>query len=432
MGKNKNKTIKIQDLFFNLFTKCKNIFINLLFYEIVCNIFKNCVTLIEIRGIIMKITIVADVFGQTNNGTSATASRLVENMKKRGHQVKVVSTYKSDDKNYYTVPERNFLFFNNYIKKINGVALGKPKKQTIEDAIKGSDVVHFLLPFKMSKCGIKICLKNNIPFTTAFHCQPENITSHISLQNAKWLSNLIYKNFNAKFYKKCLYVHCPSQFIADKLVENKYQTKNFVISNGVREEFRPTPSEKPEELKDKICIMLSGRYSNEKRQDLLLNAIKESKFKDKIQVILAGNGPTRKKLERLGERLPNPPILCFLSKEELIQTINYCDLYVHASDVEIEGIGCMEALCCGIVPVLSDSKNAALKQFALTENNLFKAGDAKDLARKIDYWIEHSQEKKEMSKRYLEFMEQFRIEKCMDKMEEMFKYAIDHNGEDNA
>lgn len=375
----------------------------------------------------MKITIVADVFGQTNNGTSATASRLVENMKKRGHEVKVVSTYKGDDENYYVVPERNFYIFNNYIKKVNGVALGKPVKETIEKAIEGADVVHFLLPFKMSRCGIKYCLEKNIPFTTAFHCQPENITSHISLQKVKWLNKLLYKNFIHKFYKNCLYVHCPSQFIADKLEENNFPTKNFVISNGVRDEFRPTPSEKPDELKDKICIMLSGRYSNEKRQDLLLKAVKESKYADKIQVILAGDGPLRKKLEKIGQTLPNKPIFCFLSKEKLIKTINYCDLYVHASDIEIEGIGCMEALCCGIVPVLSNSKNAALYQFALTEENLFEAGDYKDLARKIDYWIENPKEKEKMSKRYLEFMEQFRIEKCMDKMEEMFRYAIKYN-----
>ena len=376
----------------------------------------------------MKITLVADVFGQTNNGTSATASRLVENMKKRGHEVKVVSTYKGDEQNYYTVPERNFLFFNNYIKKINGVALGKPKKSTIYEAIKDADVVHFLLPFKMSKCGIKMCLKHNIPFTTAFHCQPENVTSHISLQKVKWLNKLLYKRFKSQFYKNCLYVHCPSQFIADKLVENKYPTKNFVISNGVRPEFVAMPSEKPEELKDKYCILLSGRYSNEKRQDLLIKAVEHSKYKDKIQLILAGNGPKRKTLEKLGRKLQNPPIMCFLSKEELIKTINYCDLYVHASDIEIEGIGCMEALCCGIVPVLSNSKNAALYQFALDERNLFEHGDAHSLAQKIDYWIEHPEEKAEMSKRYIEFMEQFRIEKCMDKMEEMFRYAIEHNG----
>lgn len=372
----------------------------------------------------MKITIVSDLFGQTNNGTSASITRLMEHMQARGHEVKIVSTYKGDGDNYYVVPSRNFGPFNNYVEKANGVTLGKPIKSTIWEAIKDADVVHFVLPFKMSKCGIKMCIEHKIPFTSAFHCQPENITSHMFLEKAKFVNYLVYKYFKRGFYKRAPIVHCPSMFVANKLAKYKYPCKPFVISNGVRGEFVPMHSEKPEEIKDKFCIMMSGRYSSEKRQDLILKAVAKSKYKDKIQVILAGNGPKKKKYERLGKKLPNKPILCFLSKEELIKTINYCDLYIHASDFEVEGIGCMEAISCGLVPVLSDSKNAALYQFALTEQNLFKAGSAKDLTQKIDYWIEHPEEKAQLSKKYVEFMKQFRVEKCIDQMEEMFKFAI--------
>lgn len=372
----------------------------------------------------MNITLVADVFGENNNGTSATASRLVENMKKRGHNVKVVSPFHSEDNNFYTVSSRSFGIFNDYVEKINGVTLGKPERITIWEAIKDADIVHFLLPFQMSKCGIKLCLENNIPFTTAFHCQPENITSHIFLQKAKLINDFIYKYFKTTFYRKALYVHCPSQFIADKLVKNHYHTTNFVISNGVRDEFVPTKSTKPSELKDKFCILLSGRYSIEKRQDVLINAVNKSKYRDKIQLILAGNGPQKNYYEKLGKKLPNPPIFTFLNTSDLIKVINYCDLYVHASDVEIEGIGCMEAISCGLVPVLSNSSNAALSQFALDERNLFNHGNYNNLAQKIDYWIEHDKEKQIMSQQYAKFMEQYKIEKCMDKMEEMFKFVI--------
>ena len=42
----------------------------------------------------MKITIIADVLGEENNGTSITATRLIANLKKRGHEVYVVSSGK--------------------------------------------------------------------------------------------------------------------------------------------------------------------------------------------------------------------------------------------------------------------------------------------------------------------------------------------------
>ena len=65
------------------------------------------------------------------------------------------------------------------------------------------------------------------------------------------------------------------------------------------------------------------------------------------------------------------------------------DLYVHAADAEIEAIACIEAFSSGLVPVIANSPKSATPQFALDERSLFEAGNPKDLADKIDYWIEH-------------------------------------------
>lgn len=373
----------------------------------------------------MNITIVADVYGQKNNGTSITARRLVENMIKRGHNVNVVSTYDVDDEHFYKVDRRKFGLLDYYITVKNGVVLGKPQKAVIWEAIKDADLVHFLLPFKMSKCGIKMCIEHNIPYTTAFHCPPEMITHQLGLSSFAPLNNMLYRYFNRSFYKKTTFVHCPSKMVADKLAKRHYRTTNYVISNGVIDDFKHFEQEKPAGLKDKFCILTIGRLSGEKRQDIIIDAIKKSKHKDEIQLIIAGNGPLGKKLERRASKLPVKPIINFFTKENLLKTINFCDLYIHASKIEIEGMGCLEALSCGLVPILSDSKDAAVSQFALTDNNTFKFPSASDLAQKIDYWFEHPDELDKYRKLYCEFMEQYRIEKCMDKMEEMFMDAVE-------
>lgn len=80
----------------------------------------------------------------------------------------------------------------------------------------------------------------------------------------------------------------------------------------------------------------------------------------------------RKKLRRLGEKLPHKPVLKFYQKSELIGLMNRCDLYVHASDVEIEAISCIEAFSCGLVPVIADSRKSATPQFALDERSLLR------------------------------------------------------------
>ena len=94
------------------------------------------------------------------------------------------------------------------------------------------------------------------------------------------------------------------------------------------------------------------------------------------------------------------------------------------ADAEIEAISCIEAFSTGLVPVISDSPKSATHQFALDERSRFAAGDCDDLARKIDYWIEHDREREEMGRRYSEYGRQFQIGNCVSQIEDMFRTAI--------
>ena len=104
--------------------------------------------------------------------------------------------------------------------------------------------------------------------------------------------------------------------------------------------------------------------------------------------------------------------------------INFCDLYVHPSYAEIESIACVEAITCGLVPIISDSKMSAAKHFALDEHNLCRANDIKALARAIDFMIENPAFRAKQREEYIRYAERFQIDKCIDKMEEMFADAV--------
>ena len=51
---------------------------------------------------------------------------------------------------------------------------------------------------------------------------------------------------------------------------------------------------------------------------------------------------------------------------------------------------------------------AATSQFALDERSLFPGGDSDALAERIDWWIEHPEERREMELRYAEHATQHR------------------------
>ena len=151
-----------------------------------------------------------------------------------------------------------------------------------------------------------------------------------------------------------------------------------------------------------------------------MNEIKKSKYEKNIHLILAGKGPWKEHLEMLSKDLTNKVIFNFYSQDELLKIINFSDLYIHSSDAEIEAISCMEAFTCGLVPVISDSKLSATNQFALDDRNLFEAGNSESLKKKIEYWIEHPEEKKIQSKKYIEYAKKYNIENCVKEMEKFF------------
>ena len=372
----------------------------------------------------MNITIVCDVLGEANNGTSLAAYNLINTLVEKGHNVKVVcpDPDKMGRQGYYILRELNVGPLNGYLKK-NGVSLARGDKTVIYQACKDADIVHGLIPFNASKRALKFCHKNGIPFTAGFHMQAENFTSHIFMMASNLVNKCTYSYLWSTYFNKVDAVHYPTEFIRDYVKQyNKKNVPAYVISNGVNfNYFYPNKVERPDNLKDKFIIIMSGRLSREKNQQELLYAVKRSKYEKNIQIMLTGDGPRRKYLMKLIKRLnfTNPPIQKLYKHEELHDALWMGDLYVHTSIVEIEAISCLEAIACGMVPVIANSRKSATRKFAIDDRCLYKSRSTRDLAEHIDYWIEHPEEREELSKKYQEFIKQFDFEKCMDNMEKM-------------
>ena len=374
----------------------------------------------------MKICIVSDVLGEENNGTTIATMNLIRTLKEKNHDVKVIcpiTKYHEGEDGYYFVPTIKFPGFLQKIVEKNNVVIGKPNKKLFKSVMADCDLVYVMMPLFIGKKAAKFAkVKMKKPVIGAFHAQAENISSHfIGCMNSKIVNMHIYKDYYRKMYKYCDSVHYPTQFIRDIFEDAcKHKTNGYVISNGVLSCFKKKSIEKPAELKDKKIILFTGRISKEKSHNVLIEAVAKSKYKDDIQLIFAGQGPRHDEVVKLSKKLlTNQPIISFYSREELIDIINYSDLYVHPAEVEIEAISCIEAICCGRVPVIANSPKCATKAFALDDRSLFEVNNPADLAKKIDYWFDNPEELKKMEAEYLKTSNQFDFETCMNKMEKM-------------
>ena len=162
----------------------------------------------------MKILIVIDQFNNSNNGTTISARRFAKGLQDAGNEVYVVSTGDKRDEYKFNVKELPLLPGISHIIKSQGMSFAIPNTEVLEKAISSVDVVHFYMPFWLSKSGLKICEKLKVPHTTAFHVQPENITYTIGLGTNTKVNDMIYTHYRDSFFNRFTHIHCPSEFIA--------------------------------------------------------------------------------------------------------------------------------------------------------------------------------------------------------------------------
>ena len=207
---------------------------------------------------------------------------------------------------YYVVPTRNLGIFNNYVAK-NGVSLAKAGPFYFGSGFGGSGCGACDGPLFSGPCCRAHFREKGIPLTAGFHCQAENFSNHIFLMNAKLVNRWIYRFFYRRLYQYCACVHLSHQFICDLFERETKPTHHYVISNGVNRALCTPGLPTAQRAGGKYVILSTGRYSREKAQWVLIDAVAVS-HRDQIQLILAGRAPNRRRSSagRLSEGFCRP------------------------------------------------------------------------------------------------------------------------------
>ena len=370
----------------------------------------------------MNILFVIDQMDNMNSGVTVIANRLADELSKTGNTI-YWTGIGDGSKNKIECQELkiNKMLQDKILNK--ELKFAKPNIKEIEKIVKKVDIIHFFTPFKLSRKVLKIAEKEGVPCTAGFYIQPQSISNVIGMGQSRIINKLIFLYFK-NFYNKIEHVHCPSNYIVNELEEQGFISNFHEISNGVSDELKYLKLNKPNRFSDKYVITTVGKYVKEKKQDIIIDAIVKSKYEKVIQLIAAGEGPEENALRKKSFRLTNPPIFNWYSKSELYEIIGYSDLYIHPSDFESEPVTCMEAMALGRVPIIANTEETSAKQFAIDKKSLFQSGNSTELAKKIDYWIEHNSLKLKLEQEYTNIMKKYKLSESALKIEEMFREAI--------
>lgn len=369
----------------------------------------------------MKIVFVADNVDGEKSGGVVSTRRFIDYFKKTD-DLTVVSTGKAE-KNKVVFPAFYVPFAKQQMQEMDFL-FAWPNNKKLAAVIKDADLVHIQFPFFLGYQALKIARKMHKPVVFGFHVQPENLMWNIGL-DYEWLNAFLYRFFIKTFYNKADLVMSPSVFGRQMLEKFSIQVPVEIISNGLPEHFRPRECVREAEFADKFVILMVGRLAKEKRHELVMQAIKQSRFKDKIQLVVTGQGALRAELIDLGNTLPNPAFFEYVSQEKLISLFNTADLFIHASEIELEGMAVLEAIGCGLPALISDAEHSASAQFALNDDFLFSAGDLANLISKLDYWIEHEAELKASKPAYLEKAQTYAFDASVQKARSLYQGLVD-------
>ena len=387
----------------------------------------------------MKILFVINNLYINGNGLCASTRRTIAELKKLGEDVRVLSGPNPDPSGPQPdFPLKKFVFpFFQGIIEANGFCYASSDEKVLEEAVRWADVVHLTEMFVLQWKVIKVAKRLGKPLTATYHLHPENITYNMNPYLGYWggLNRTLLRLWVKHIYNHCNFIQCPTMNVQDRLRRYHVIPETEVISNGVIPDACTRPVTPPDNYLDPdrpLDLLYIGRLSAEKDQATLLEAIRYSKYAQRIRLHFAGNGPRAKYYKKLARKLVQDgivryePIFSFHTRDELRQLAATADLCIHCAFIEVEGLSIMEAMQQGGAPVIAVGRTTGTAQFALDHHCKFPAKNPEALANRIDYWLSHPKERWEMGLRHAKSMEQYDIDKSVKALRDALVKTVEN------
>ena len=360
----------------------------------------------------LRIAMVIDAWDDAANGAVVSTRRFTELLRARGHQVTVLA---AGEPAPGKVALRPF-----YIPLAHGVMrkmrlpFAWPERRLLRAELARHDLVHVQFPFYLGIRAVSLAREAGLPVVASFHVQAEHLLFNVGVRSEAWIER-VYRFFLRTVYDRSDLVICPSHFAEEELRSRGLRAPTAVISNGVPPEYRPGARDAPDRS-GRFILLSVGRLAREKRHDLIIEAVRHSRYEASIELVILGDGPLHGELEARGRGLTHPPLIRFLPTAELIPYYGRADLCVHAAEVEVECMSVLEAMACGLPCLIARSPRSATPQFALSDAFLFEAGSREELTARLDHFLEHREELEASRAAHRRAALDYAIERSLEKL----------------
>lgn len=330
----------------------------------------------------MRIAFVTDTYEDGIAGGAVTGVRFVEALRRR-HEVTVLATGAPAPGKVqlpgFQLPIRAM--------RENRITFGWPSRAVLEPVFAEVDLVHIQFPFYLGFGATKLARSMGVPLVAAFHVQPENLLYNINLRS-DWVAAWMHRWWIKHVFEPADAVVVPSRFGGERLQRYGLTTPTFVISNGAVQPRVRATRHVGERRTPPYLLLCVGRLAPEKRQDVIIDAVARCRHREQVRLVVAGAGHLEARLRARARRQGLAVEFGYVSDERLAQLYEEATLFIHAGEVELEGMAVLDAMAAGLPVLVADAPDSAARTLASGPEFRFRPGDAIDLATRIDSLLE--------------------------------------------
>ena len=364
----------------------------------------------------MKILITSDWYIPAVNGVVTSVLNLKRGLEARGHEVRILTlsdTWRSFEKDgvmYVGSLRANAVYPGARLR----VASGKNCLACIMEW--QPDIVHSNCEFSTFPLAQRISLELHIPLIHTYHTVYENYTHYFSPSKV-WGRKLV-TVFSRKVASKTDALIAPTEKVKTLLNSYGISAPVYVIPTGIDQEKFVSAGKSFDRLRirkqlgispEQVVLISVGRMAKEKNVGELIRIMTHFR-EENIRLLLVGDGPCRRELQKQAEELGIEHQVIFtgmISPESVSYYYQAGDLFVSASTSETQGLTYVEALSSGL-PMLC-RRDDSLQGVILESFNGWQYDSETAFVQKVRFFLEHTEQHGMLSHNAMRIAERFSI-----------------------